>query len=115
MSIVFNVSFEVALEKRGNVVNDGFQVAFGLLELPGLLIQGSLIVKGRYDKVPFYGFAAAGSILENFFSFCQVNQSMGELLLLNMEAAEMVELFEFLVEFFIIVCQFEQLLVVEAN
>jgi hypothetical protein len=86
-------------EKGGNIVNDSFKIAFGFFKLPGFLIKRCLVVKRCYDKFSFNSLATTGSILKYFLGFCQIDEGLSVLKLLNVNASMVVEFLKFLIEF----------------
>lgn len=62
--------FKVGLE----VENEPLQIFGGGTQVSILIVTASLIVKSRNDDIAVYGFATAGSVLENSFGLGKKDQ-----------------------------------------
>jgi hypothetical protein len=80
-----------AIEKAGDIVDDGLEVIGRFVELPDTLIDAGLIVECSNDQSTINGSATSSSILQHALRLIQVDDGFVELLLSNTFATSFVE------------------------
>lgn len=78
-------------EEWCDIIDDGFDVVDRLVQLPHPMVHTGLILQCANNKSSFNGLATRGCILEYIFSFGEVDDGKGVVLLVDVGEAKMVE------------------------